>query len=227
MVSVFETDAETMAKNTLTMVTMLDYSNFDIFSDSDANSGGGDLLDRLISIRLYLLSVLNSVYASTNVTTSVHVYSLMQQTQLIGCVVQTPDQVSTYTCVLNMGIFGSISDGVDTIGNESVGIMSSFFSNLNVDIASQLLDGAINIGKAVSIDKSNITAYQNGISATQTMLDIVLLDMLRNQSPREPGFVSDLNDTRLKGCAKRSGIDYEQTANIVNNSIRHMDAGWG
>ena len=163
MLSVLETDTDTMATITLAIVATLDYLNSDIFSDRDANSGGGDLL-----------SVIN---ASENVTTSV--YSLMQQTQLIGCVVRTPDQVSTYTGILNIGIL----DSVGTIGHELAGNIFSFSSN--VDIASAPLDSAINIGKAVSSDKSNITAYQNGISATQTMLDIVLIDMLKNGSPGE------------------------------------------
>ena len=134
---------ETKAINTLAIVTTLDYLNSDIFSDGDASSGGGDLLGSLMSIRSYLLSAVNRVYASENVTTGV--YSLMQQTQLMGCVVRAHDQVSTHTDILNMGMFGS----VDTIGNESVGNISSFSSNLNVDIASPLLDGAINIGKVV------------------------------------------------------------------------------
>ena len=214
MLSVLETDTDKMATNTLVIV-MFDYLNSDIISYSDDNTGGGDLLDKVMSIRSYLSSVVNIVYASENVTPGV--YNLMQQKQLIGCVVPTPDQVSIHTGILNMVMFGSI-----LIGNKSVGNIYSFSLNLNVDIA-------INIGKAVSSNKSNITAHQNGISATQTMLNIVLIDMLKNGLPGEPGFVGDSNNTILKIDAKRSSTDdtnmwgndykeYAQATNIVNNS---------
>ena len=63
----------------------------------------------------------------------------------------------------------------------------------------------------VSSKTSNITTYQNGTSATQTMLYIVLIDMLKEGLPGELGFVSDSNNIGLKVDAKRSGIDDTNT----------------
>lgn len=115
-------DTELLSLSTNGAVTMLDYLNEFSTKDSDLNI-------ILVQLRENLLSSISGVFDGVETDE----FGLTQETQLISCVVRTPDQVSTDAGVNNLERMAYILDNVDTLNSSENTI---FTSKLNGDIAS-------------------------------------------------------------------------------------------